>query len=98
MWGTLANVCRWIYLFFFNSLWVWIPMWLLYEAYHTFLPALKLQSMVGKVAGTASMLRGATFGGESEDEDEEEEEEISESESGEEGVSVGEVLEGKKVR
>jgi hypothetical protein len=22
----------WIYLFFFNTLWVWIPLWILYEA------------------------------------------------------------------
>lgn len=68
-------------------------MWLLYEAYHTFLPALKLQSMVGKVAGTASVLDGATFG-----EDSEEEDEVTDDESDEEGVSIGEVLEGKKVR
>lgn len=73
-------------------MWVWIPLWLLYEAYHTFLPALKLQSMVGKVAGTANALGGATFDDESSEE--EEEEEVSD----EEGVSVGEVLEGKKVR
>ena len=23
----------WVYLFFFNTLWVWIPLWILYEAY-----------------------------------------------------------------
>lgn len=23
----------WVYLFFFNTLWVWIPIWILYEAY-----------------------------------------------------------------
>lgn len=23
----------WIYLFFFNTLWVWIPLWILYEAH-----------------------------------------------------------------
>lgn len=57
-------------MFFFNTLWVWIPLWLLYEAYHTFLPALKLQTMVAKVAGTAGVLGGATFGGESDSEGE----------------------------
>ncbi|KAK5137832.1 hypothetical protein LTR08_006600 [Meristemomyces frigidus] len=24
---------KWVYLFFFNTLWVWIPLWILYEAY-----------------------------------------------------------------
>ncbi|PNS19447.1 hypothetical protein CAC42_7291 [Sphaceloma murrayae] len=24
----------WVYLFFFNTLWVWIPLWILYEAYN----------------------------------------------------------------
>ena len=23
----------WVYLFFFNTLWVWIPLWVLYEAH-----------------------------------------------------------------
>lgn len=23
----------WVYLFFFNTLWVWFPLWILYEAY-----------------------------------------------------------------
>lgn len=23
----------WVYLFFFNMLWVWIPFWILYECY-----------------------------------------------------------------
>lgn len=67
-------------------------MWLLYEAYNTFLPALQLQSMVGKISGTANALSGATF-------DDDSEEEVDETEVDEgEGVSVGEVLEGKKVR
>ncbi len=26
----------WVYLFFFNTLWVWIPLWILYEAYGVF--------------------------------------------------------------
>jgi hypothetical protein len=25
----------WLYLFFFNTLWVWIPLWILYDAYGT---------------------------------------------------------------
>ena len=24
----------WVYLVFFNMLWVWFPFWVLYEAYH----------------------------------------------------------------
>jgi hypothetical protein len=24
---------KWVYLFFFNTLWVWIPLWILVEAY-----------------------------------------------------------------
>ncbi|KAL7274663.1 hypothetical protein RUND412_002426 [Rhizina undulata] len=77
----------WIYLFFFNTLWVWIPLWLLYEAYNTFLPALALQTMVSKVSNTASSLQNAGFES-SEDEEESEGE----------GVSLTDVLEGKKVR
>jgi len=23
----------WLYLFFFNTLWVWIPLWILYDSY-----------------------------------------------------------------
>lgn len=49
--------------------------------------------MVGKVSGTASALSGATFGDESE-EDYDDESEVDEGE----GVSIGDVLEGKKVR
>lgn len=63
---------KWVHLFFFNTIWVWIPLWLLYEAYHIFLPALQLQEMVSTVSGTASALSGATFGGDSEDDSEDE--------------------------
>ena len=86
---TCSFFPSWVYLFFFNTLCVWIPLWLLYEAYNTFLPALKLQSMVNKVSNTASALGGLR----SEESDDEEE-----VESDGEGVSVKEVLEGKKVR
>ncbi|KAF2150637.1 Emopamil-binding protein [Myriangium duriaei CBS 260.36] len=30
----------WVYLVFFNTLWVWIPLWILYEAYHVITGAL----------------------------------------------------------
>lgn len=26
-------VYLWLYLFFFNTIWVWVPAWILYEAY-----------------------------------------------------------------
>lgn len=63
---------RWVHLFFFNTIWVWIPLWLLYEAYNMFLPALQLQAMVSTVSGTASALGGATFGADSSDEEDNE--------------------------
>lgn len=33
----------WVYLFFFNTLWVWIPLWILYEAYKHITTALNQQ-------------------------------------------------------
>ncbi|KAK4950552.1 hypothetical protein LTR66_013938 [Elasticomyces elasticus] len=33
----------WVYLFFFNTLWVWIPLWILYEAYGHITTALNEQ-------------------------------------------------------
>lgn len=33
----------WVYLFFFNTLWVWIPLWILYEAYDAITSALNVQ-------------------------------------------------------
>jgi len=40
--SAYANVayCRWVYLVFFNTLWVWIPLWILYEAYFAITAAL----------------------------------------------------------
>ncbi|KAH0255390.1 ebp domain-containing protein, partial [Aureobasidium melanogenum] len=31
---------KWVYLFFFNTLWVWIPLWILYQGYGVFTSAL----------------------------------------------------------
>lgn len=31
---------RWVYLFFFNTIWVWIPLWILYQGYGVFTSAL----------------------------------------------------------
>lgn len=31
----------WVYLFFFNTLWVWLPLWILYEAYWNVTSAMK---------------------------------------------------------
>ena len=33
MWWIGLTGCRWLYLVFFNMLWVFIPFWVLYEAY-----------------------------------------------------------------
>lgn len=30
-----------MYLFFFNTLWVWIPLWILYEAYGNLTTAMR---------------------------------------------------------
>lgn len=32
--NTSNFMYTWLYLFFFNTLWVWIPLWILYEAYN----------------------------------------------------------------
>ncbi|KAK6433261.1 hypothetical protein LTR95_010560 [Oleoguttula sp. CCFEE 5521] len=34
----------WVYLFFFNTIWVWIPLWVLYDAYETITAALAQKS------------------------------------------------------
>ncbi|KAH0373303.1 ebp domain-containing protein, partial [Aureobasidium melanogenum] len=31
---------KWVYLFFFNTIWVWIPLWILYQGYGVFTSAL----------------------------------------------------------
>ena len=31
--NTSNPMYTWVYLFFFNTLWVWLPLWVLYEAY-----------------------------------------------------------------
>jgi hypothetical protein len=35
----------WLYLFFFNTLWVWIPLWILYDAYKTLTKGVNRPSM-----------------------------------------------------
>jgi len=32
----------WLYLFFFNTIWVWVPLWILYDTY---------KSITGRVDG-----------------------------------------------
>lgn len=39
--ASLILYHRWVYLFFFNTLWVWIPFWILCEAYYVITGALK---------------------------------------------------------
>ncbi|KAM0712843.1 hypothetical protein Q7P35_000292 [Cladosporium inversicolor] len=34
----------WLYLFFFNTLWVWIPLWILYDSYGTIVGAVDVKS------------------------------------------------------
>jgi hypothetical protein len=34
----------WLYLFFFNTLWVWIPLWILYDAYGTITGAVDVKN------------------------------------------------------
>jgi hypothetical protein len=58
-----------LYLFFFNTLWVWIPLWLLWEAYYQFLPALELATMIGRVTATADSLGQFEESGEEDDDD-----------------------------
>jgi hypothetical protein len=37
---TDMGTYRWVYLFFFNTLWVWIPLWILYQGYGALTSAL----------------------------------------------------------
>jgi hypothetical protein len=41
--------CRWLYLFFFNTLWVWFPLWVLYESYSAISGAMSQAEMVDLV-------------------------------------------------
>jgi hypothetical protein len=34
----------WLYLFFFNTLWVWIPLWILYDSYGTVVGAVDVKN------------------------------------------------------
>ncbi|RPA86183.1 Emopamil-binding protein [Ascobolus immersus RN42] len=39
---------KWVYLFFFNTLWVWIPLWLLWEAYGEMVAGVALKQGIEK--------------------------------------------------
>lgn len=45
-----ASSCRWVYLFFFNTLWVWFPLWILYEAYTGITSALSQKEVVNVIS------------------------------------------------
>ncbi|KAI5776563.1 Emopamil binding protein-domain-containing protein [Geopyxis carbonaria] len=70
---TSNPMYTWVYLFFFNTIWVWIPLWLLWEAYWQFIPALE---MMGRVEGTIGRLGAVGMGDYSDDEDDSEVEEM----------------------
>ncbi|KAF1344519.1 Emopamil-binding protein [Delphinella strobiligena] len=38
--NTSSPMYTWVYLFFFNTLWVWIPLWILWQGYCTFTKAM----------------------------------------------------------
>lgn len=44
---TTNFMYKWVYLFFFNTLWVWIPLWILWEAYGQVSRAVRLQAERG---------------------------------------------------
>lgn len=39
----------WVYLFFFNTIWVWFPLWVLYESYTAINSAMSQAEMVDLV-------------------------------------------------
>ena len=41
---------KWVYLFFFNTLWVWIPLWILVEAYKGITGPTTVKTVNGKHA------------------------------------------------
>lgn len=43
----------WLYLFFFNTLWVWIPLWILWDSYGSFVAAVNGQEKVDSARKTA---------------------------------------------
>ncbi|GAM87274.1 hypothetical protein ANO11243_052960 [Dothideomycetidae sp. 11243] len=47
---TSNSLYLWVYLVFFNTLWVWIPFWILYEAFHVITDSLAKQSTAGSKA------------------------------------------------
>ncbi|EOD50273.1 putative ebp domain protein [Neofusicoccum parvum UCRNP2] len=56
--GPLALWCAemvrrgewWVYLFFFNMLWVWFPLWIMYEAYKGITSALSQKEVVNVIS------------------------------------------------
>lgn len=45
-----CEFCRWVYLFFFNTLWVWFPLWIMYEAYKGITSALSQKEVVNVIS------------------------------------------------
>lgn len=41
---------RWVYLFFFNTLWVWLPLWIMYEAYQGITSSLSQKEVVNVIS------------------------------------------------
>lgn len=48
-WDDANQNTRWLYLFFFNGLWVVFPVWILYEAYAAMSSAMSQTEMVDLV-------------------------------------------------
>ncbi|KKY23279.1 putative emopamil-binding protein [Diplodia seriata] len=40
----------WVYLFFFNTLWVWLPLWIMYEAYKGITSSLSQKEVVNVIS------------------------------------------------
>ncbi|KAI9837746.1 MAG: hypothetical protein M1819_006680 [Sarea resinae] len=45
---------KWVYLFFFNTLWVWIPLWILYEAHANITRAFPSTRYTGRTSDESS--------------------------------------------
>ncbi|OMP83528.1 Emopamil-binding protein-like [Diplodia seriata] len=41
---------KWVYLFFFNTLWVWLPLWIMYEAYKGITSSLSQKEVVNVIS------------------------------------------------
>lgn len=51
--NTSNWMLTWLYLFFFNTLWVWIPFWILWDSYGTIVTAVGGQGKVKDVRKSA---------------------------------------------